>query len=86
MTDEKKLTKGDVIQTIRTSLGLPSSDENVLSESFVVQTPIFTLQTDLLSKKTVQAHLELLDGYVEAINHVSAELDGVDRESANAND
>jgi len=86
MANNKKFSKGDLIQTIRESLGLESSGEQGLSEAFVVDTPIFNLQTDLLSEKSRRAHLELLEGYVETLNRVSAELDGVDREGANAND
>ena len=85
MTD-KKLTKKELMYTIKESLGIDSLETDTLEESYVVQAPVFSARTDFLSKKSITAHLELMDGYVEALNHVSAELDGVDPETANAND
>ena len=55
------------------------------SEAYVVQTRKFTNQTESLSEKTKVAHQELLDGYVKALNEVSAKLDSVSRDDANPN-
>ena len=43
------------------------------------------MQTELLSSKTKKAHQQLLEGYVETLNKISASLDGVDKSSANLN-
>lgn len=54
-------------------------------ESYVVQTKKFSVRTESLSEKSKAAHQELLDGYVKALNEVSAQLDTADRESSNPN-
>ena len=72
-------------QIIRETLGLKNTDKK-LDESFVLQAKKYNLSTDLLSKKTNDAHQQLLDGYVETANNVSAKLDSVDMTVANSND
>lgn len=62
-----------------------NKDRNILSEAYVTESGQFSLQTELLSQKTKKAHKELLDGYVEKLNKISASLDGVDKSSANLN-
>lgn len=62
-----------------------NKDRNILSEAYVTESGQFSLQTELLSQKTKIAHKELLDGYVEKLNKISASLDGVDKSSANLN-
>jgi len=57
----------------------------IISESYVTQAGKFDLKTELLSGKTKKAHQELLEGYVETLNKISANLDGVDKTSANLN-
>ena len=56
-----------------------------LNEAYVTQVGSFNLQTELLSSKTKKAHQQLLEGYVETLNKISASLDGVDKSSANLN-
>ena len=56
-----------------------------LDEAYVTQVGKFDLQTELLSSKTKKAHQQLLEGYVETLNKISASLDGVDKSSANLN-
>jgi len=84
-----KKTKTDdldeaVVSAIRNSLGL--KNKKLLQESYVVQAQKFDLSTELLSEKTKSAHQNLLEGYVETLNAVSAKLDTADRETANLND
>ena len=62
-----------------------SSLSNVISEAYVAEAGKFNLKTELLSDKTKKSHQELLEGYVETLNKVSAKLDGVDKSSANLN-
>lgn len=57
----------------------------IISEAYVTQAGKFNLKTELLSGKTKKAHQELLEGYVETLNKISASLDGVDKSSANLN-
>ena len=57
----------------------------IISEAYVTQAGKFDLKTELLSGKTKKAHQELLEGYVETLNKISASLDGVDKSSANLN-
>ena len=89
MADEKKITNRDIRETIQKTMGIspPSAvkGSDVLNETYVVELPVLKVQTELLSSKNVQAHFQLWEKYVEALNRISAELDGVDRESANAN-
>ena len=61
------------------------SSSKVMSEAYVAEAGKFNLKTELLSDKTKKAHQELLEGYVEKLNKVSAKLDGVDKSSANLN-
>ena len=72
-------------QIIRETLGLKNKGKK-LDESFVLQAKKYDLTTDLLSQKTNTAHQELLNGYVETANNISAKLDSADKTSANAND
>ena len=62
-----------------------SVDGSVISEAYVAEAGKFNLKTELLSEKTKKAHQELLEGYVETLNKVSAKIDGVDKSSANLN-
>lgn len=56
-----------------------------LNEAYVAQAGNFNLQTELLSAKAKKQHQELLEGYVNELNDISAKLDGVDKSSANLN-
>ena len=62
-----------------------SVDGSVISEAYVAEAGKFNLKTELLSDKTKKSHQELLEGYVETLNKVSAKIDGVDKSSANLN-
>lgn len=79
------LSQKDLVKTIRDSLGLPSreeKEESQLNEAYVTQAKKFNLRTELLSNKAKRAHLELMEGYIENLNQISAKLDGVDRTQA----
>jgi len=83
-----KLDENDLVKTIRKSLGLPSREEKkeqALQEAYVTQAKKFDLRTELLSNKNKRAHLELMDGYIESLNSISAQLDGVDRSTVSSN-
>ena len=83
-----KLNENDLIKTIRKSLGLPSREEKkekALQEAYVTQAKKFDLRTELLSNKNKRAHLELMEGYIETLNQISAQLDAVDRSTVSAN-
>jgi Fe-Mn family superoxide dismutase len=83
-----KLNEDDLVKTIRESLGLPTKEERTekaLHEAYVTQAKKFDLRTELLSNKNKRAHLELMDGYIESLNQISAQLDAVDRATVNAN-
>lgn len=77
---KKKLTDADIIDAIRSGLG----KKNV-NEAYVVGQKTFDIKTEALSSKTIAAHEDLLSGYVDTLNDISAQLDTVDRADANAN-
>lgn len=54
-----------------------------LNEAYVAEPKKFQLQTELLSNATKQAQKKEFEQFVSALNQVSAELDGADRENAN---
>ena len=55
----------------------------ILEESYVTQAKKFDLKTEALSEKTKAARQKDFEGYTEALNEISAQLDTVDRDSAN---
>ncbi len=59
--------------------------EKQLNEGYVTQAAKFDLKTELLTSKNKQAHQELMEGYVDKLNEISAKLDTADREGANLN-
>ena len=73
------IDKKELIKSIRKDLKMPEE----INESYVVQARSYNLPTEYLSQKTKVAHQELLDGYVNSLNQVSAELDVANREEAN---
>jgi Fe-Mn family superoxide dismutase len=78
----------EIRKVIRESLGKNTGNTNSkknLDESYVTQAKKFALTTELLSEKNKKAHQELFEKYVETLNRVSAELDGVNRSDANSN-
>ena len=72
-----KNLKNDIKNAINETLG-----EN-LNESYVTEPKKFDLQTELLSNATKKAQQKEFEQFVAALNKVSAELDGVDRENVN---
>ena len=66
---------------ISDSLGLTKDD--TVSESFVANKKSYQLNTDTLSAKNKENHERVYQGYVDAFNRTSAELDTVDRSTAN---
>ncbi len=56
-----------------------------INEAYSVSAKTFDIKTESLSEENKKAHQELLAGYVEALNRVSAELDTADRDGANPN-
>ena len=73
----KKNLSRKIKEAIETSLG------DILNEAYVVEAKRYNLRTDLLSDATKKAQQQELDGFVAALNRVSAELEGADREDAN---
>ena len=81
--DEKEILKV-INQTLQLN-DRPVKKERI-SEAYVVQAKKYDLNTDMLSGKALKANLENLDGYVGALNDVSAKLDSVDRSASNDKD
>jgi superoxide dismutase, Fe-Mn family len=73
MSDLKK----DIKNVINNSL------KGVLKESYVTQPKKFDLKTEALSEKVKLARQADFEVYVKTLNEVSAQLDTVDRDSAN---
>ena len=73
----KKNLKKELRDAINSTL------EGVLKEAYVTEPKTFDLRTDLLSDATKKAQQAEFEGFVSALNRVSAELDGADRENAN---
>jgi Fe-Mn family superoxide dismutase len=70
--------KKKVITTIDSALG------EVLSEAYVTEPKQFNLRTELLSNATKKTQIQEFEEFVAALNRVSAELDGADREDASS--
>ena len=85
MSDKDRNVKVDV-NSIREALGLKPVGENdkLINESYVVASKNFDLKTEMLSEKNKAANLKQLEQYVKAVNSVSAQLDSVDKLSANS--
>ena len=78
----------EIRNVIRESLGKnrgTTDNKKNLEEAYVTQAKKFDLTTEFLSEKNKIAHQELFEKYVDALNKISAELDGVDRADANSN-
>ena len=72
------ITGKDIKKTILDSLQM-SEPESVITEAYVTSPKEYDLATELLTKKTKDAHEKLYHGYVEKLNRTSAQLDTVDR-------
>lgn len=64
-----------------------STDDSkpVVSEAYVVQVKDQDVKSEAVSQKPLAAHEKLFDGYVEALNKISAKLDNADRSISNSN-
>ena len=62
---------------------IDSTLKGVLNEAYVLEPKKFSLQTEALSEATKKTRQEEFENYVSALNRVSAELEGADRENAN---
>ena len=71
----------DIKSQIISDLGL---EKDKLSEAYVTQAKQFNLNTDLLSSKTKKVQQEMLNGYVETLNHVAASLDTAAEDNASS--
>jgi Fe-Mn family superoxide dismutase len=74
----------EVVNQALTEIATPSKGKRV-DEAYVVQAKKFDVKTESLSEKSKSAHQELMEGYVKALNEVSAKLDTADRENSNPN-
>ena len=83
--DEQELLKV-INETLYKDSKRPEPEQQRLSEAYVVQAKKYDINTDMLSKKVIDANVENLQGYVNALNDVSAKLDSVDRSAANEKD
>jgi len=69
--------KREVVRSINSTIG------KTIEEAYVTEPKQFDLKTDLLSDATKTAQRQEFEEFVAALNKVSAELDGADRENAN---
>lgn len=74
---------GDIKKEIRESLGIQKEEQ--ISEAYVANQKVFTLNTELLSTKTKTLHVELYNEYVAKFNEISAQLDSVNKKEFDAN-
>ena len=77
------IKNSDVIKVINESLG--TGKKEVLEEALVAQQKTFSLPTEFQSAATKRAHEGLYQGYIDAFNRISAELDSVDRSDVKSN-
>ena len=76
-----KSNKKDLLQEIKGAIENSLSD--VLSEAYVAEPKKFDLRTEFLSEATKKMLYAEFEQFVAALNRVSAELDGADKETAN---
>ena len=83
--DEKEIMK-----VINETLGLDGTKKTksprVITEAYVLEPKKYTISTDVLSQKSLQANIEDFENTVKVANEVSAKLDTADRSAANAKD
>ena len=65
-------------------IAIDTTLKGVLNEAYVLEPKKFNLQTEALSEATKKARQKEFESYVSTLNRVSAELEGADREAANA--
>lgn len=76
------IKNSEIGKIISDSLGI---NKDPLNESLVAQQKQFNLPTEFQSAATKNAHEGLYEGYLEAFNRISAELDTADRSLAKSN-
>jgi len=69
---------------IKETLGLKKEASERMDESYVVSSKSYELNTDLLSKKAIDANLRLMQQNIDNLNEISARLDSADTSSANS--
>lgn len=84
MKISEKFLESVVSEALSETPALSKSAKRV-DEAYVVQSKKFDVKTESLSEKSKKSHQELMDGYVKALNEVSAKLDTADRENSNPN-
>lgn len=74
----------DIVTVIEQSIkkDIPVAAQK-LDESYVAEPKSYKQVSELVSQKTKEAHITLYQGYVEALNKVSIELDTANRNDAN---
>lgn len=77
------IKNSEVMNVISQTLG--DKRDGVLEEALVAQQKTFNLATEFQSGATKKAHDGLYEGYIEAFNRISSELDTVDRNLAKSN-
>ena len=91
MKDQRKIagvSEEDIIDVIRESLTLPKKQKQekaLVNEAYIVSTMKYNLSTEKLSEESKAAHQELMEGYAQALNEISAAHDTADRDAANPN-
>jgi len=70
--------KREIVHSINSTIG------ETVNEAYVTEPKSFELRTELLSNATKKTQREEFEEFVAALNRVSAELDGADRENANS--
>jgi Fe-Mn family superoxide dismutase len=88
---DKKILDGNLDrllkQTVKSALAQQTSNlPNVekLDEAYVAEPKVFKQVSEFATQKTKDAHTELYKGYVETLNKISAEMDTVDRSTADS--
>ncbi len=75
----------ELIEVINKTLGIEKTPAT-LTESYVLDAKKYSIQTDVLSQKALEANIEDFENTVKVANEVSAKLDTVDRSGANDKD
>ena len=80
----------EIMKVINETLGIDSSKKTkipqVMTEAYVLEPKKYSISTDVLSQKALQANIEDFENTVKVANEVSAKLDTADRSAASAKD
>ena len=83
----KDITDAEILEVINKTLGKPAVKQKPLvNEAYVLQPKKYSIQTDVLSQKSMAATLESFDDTVKKVNEISAKLDSADKTAANFKD